>query len=107
VTGIDGRLVFRGPRVAFAIHRAADYDIVLLSSPNPTAGALRGRAALSLGTKCRTGCVKVTKYVQSPHPAHSLTGPTCRGHPPLLPPPLPSPPRSARRRLLRPRRGAG
>ncbi|KAG2499572.1 hypothetical protein HYH03_002517 [Edaphochlamys debaryana] len=37
VMGIDGRLVFKGPRVAAAIHRGSDYDIMPIASFHPTA----------------------------------------------------------------------
>ncbi|KAG2454070.1 hypothetical protein HYH02_001110 [Chlamydomonas schloesseri] len=37
VVGIDGRLVFKGPRVAAAIHRGSDYDIMPIASYHPTA----------------------------------------------------------------------
>lgn len=38
VVGIDGRLVFKGPRLASAIHRGSDYDLKPLGSYHPTAG---------------------------------------------------------------------
>ncbi|KAG2432508.1 hypothetical protein HXX76_008853 [Chlamydomonas incerta] len=37
VVGIDGRLVFKGPRVAAGIHRGSDYDIMPIASYHPTA----------------------------------------------------------------------
>lgn len=42
VTGIDGRLIFAGPRVAFAIHRGMEYDLALLASSHPTSGRSGG-----------------------------------------------------------------
>ncbi|GFR45252.1 hypothetical protein Agub_g6358, partial [Astrephomene gubernaculifera] len=37
VVGIDGRLVFKGPRVAASIHCGRNYDIVPIASYHPTA----------------------------------------------------------------------
>ena len=41
VIGIDGRLVFKGPRVAASVHCGSNYDIMPMASYHPTAGAIR------------------------------------------------------------------
>lgn len=72
VMGIDGRLVFKGPRVAAAIHRGPDYDIMPIASYHPTAGACPA-AAHSPSQQSDTCAVLVVNVLSDPAQTNAAT----------------------------------